>query len=138
MPSTTRDRFELSVRGVEGLVANFHKADEVLQRDMSKAIERGAKRIYQAAYENTPKDTHFMANHLRIELTQFTWEIGWLATDFFDEGLAFYPVFVEEGTRFMEGRFPLSRAYDSHEQEIIDDVSEALSRSAARLEAARR
>lgn len=133
MASTTRDRFELGVQGVEGLAANFHKADAILQQEMSEAIERGAERIFVAAYAYTPVRTRFMQNHLRAELTELTWSIGWDASDFYEAGLAFYPEFVELGTRFMEGQFPLTRAYDENEQALIDDVSAALARSAERM-----
>jgi HK97 gp10 family phage protein len=124
--------FELGVEGREAMVANFHKADKIAQEALQDATKNGARKILNLAERYTPVDTGRMLRLLGMSLTDFTWSVGWDATDFFDEGQDFYPEFVEFGTRFMEGRFPLTRAYREGYPELVEDVSDALAAAFSR------
>jgi hypothetical protein len=123
------DRFTLSVSGREGLERTFRGVSEESKREIEVANLEGAGRIYRAARDYTPVRTYFMRNHLRMRLTRFTYEIGWDANDFFSEGFAFYPEYVEYGTRFMDGQFPLTRAYDENQSAYVDGIRRSQQRA---------
>lgn len=125
--------FELGVSGREAMVANFHKADEIAQVDFLEANEQGARYILGLAERYTPVDTGRMLRLLGMSLTDFTWSVGWDATDFINEGQEFYPEFVEYGTRHMEGQYPLTRAYEEGYPVVVDMVSKAMSSAYGRL-----
>jgi hypothetical protein len=129
--------FELGISGREAMVANFHAADEIAQVEFMAANEEGARYILKLAERNTPVDTGRMLRLLGMSLTDFTWSIGWDVMDFVNEGQPFYPEFVEYGTVHMEGRFPLTRAYEEGYPVVVDGVRKAMSAAYSRMRAAR-
>lgn len=131
-----RDHFELGVKGLEGLVANFYAADIDCQLALETATRRAGDEIFGLAYMFCPVDTGFMQEHLKLLLTRFTFEIGWDATDFFDAGHPFYPEWVEFGTRFMPGQYVLTRAYDEGYPKYVADVSQGVHDALERRRAA--
>lgn len=101
-------KMELSFKGAEALEANFRNLDRRADRALDATVRRFAKKLYDTTYKRTPVDTKFMQDHLRLIQTRRTFEVGWDASDFFDALKVFYPEFVEFGTRYMAGRFPLT------------------------------
>lgn len=106
-------QLELAVRDTSGVAANFHAADGEITRDMQGVIDRGADLIVAVTRQLVPVRTGFMREHVtkRKSAGGLAFEVGWSATDFINAGLAFYPVFVEFGTRNMAARPSLGRAY---------------------------
>lgn len=125
--------FELGVSGREAMVANFHKADEIAQNEFMAANEEGARGILRLAERYCPVDTGRMLRLLGMDLTNFTWSVGWDVMDFINEGQPFYPEFVEYGTVKMEGQFVLTRAYEEGYPVAVDGVSKAMTAAYARL-----
>lgn len=107
-------RLELSVRNESALVANFFALDAEIQVAMQLAAASAADLVRQVVQSTCAVDTGFMRDHVRIwkSPTGLVWEVGWDAGDFFDAGLAFYPFFVEYGTRFMAAQPSLGPAYE--------------------------
>jgi HK97 gp10 family phage protein len=127
--------FELGVSGREAMVANFHAADQIAQVAFKEANEEGARYILKLAERYCPVDTGRMLRLLGMDVTDFTWSVGWDAQDFIDEGQSFYPEFVEFGTRYMEGQYPLTRAYEEGYPVVVEQVSKAMSAAYSRFNA---
>lgn len=125
--------FELGVSGREAMVANFHAADEIAQVAFKEANDKGARYILGLAERYCPVDTGRMLRLLGMDVTDFTWSVGWSVEDFINEGQDFYPEYVEFGTRFMAGQFPLTRAYQEGYPVVIDMVSTTMSDAYKRL-----
>lgn len=124
--------FELGVTGREAMVANFHKADEIAQKDFRIANEEGTRYLLRLAERYCPVDTGRMLRLLGMDVTDFTWSVGWDVMDFVNEGQPFYPEFVEYGTVNMEGQFVLTRAYEEGYPVIVDGVRKAMTAAYAR------
>lgn len=123
--------FELGVRNLQGLAANFHRLDETLQDGMRELVRETAYDTRDYAYLIAPKDTHFLADHIEAWFTEsgLGFEVGWDANDFYEAGLAFYPWFVEFGTRFMAAQPSVGPAWDN-QRPIFQQKMERLMRDA--------
>jgi len=107
-------QLELSVRNESALAANFFALDAEIQVAFQLASTSAADLIRQVVQATCAVDTGFMRDHVRVWMspTGLVWEVGWDAGDFFNAGLAFYPFFVEYGTRFMAAQPSLEPAYN--------------------------
>jgi hypothetical protein len=107
-------RFEVSLTDRSGRVQNLYAVGEDITRAMQQAMQVMGAETYEIAYALTPKDTWFMADHLRLDFSPNyqVFELGWSADDFFDADLPFYPPYVVFGTRFMAGQDPLTPAHE--------------------------
>lgn len=127
-------RFELSVRGLSGLVANLYAADPLVQSRVRTVNTRFGAAIRQRVADTCAYDTGFMSEHARDTYTPsgLTFEVGWDASDFFDAGKAFYPEYVEFGTVAMAAQPSLLPAFDeyssAYEQAIGDEIRAAIDR----------
>lgn len=127
-------KFELSVQGLPGLVANLYAADPLIQRRVSNVNHRFGAAIRQRVQATCARDTGFMADHVQdiYAPSGLSFEVGWDASDFFEAGKAFYPEFVEFGTVKMEAQPSLLPAYDeyssSYEEAIGNEVRAAIDR----------
>ena len=101
-------RFTLSTRNQQRVVQQLRRfAPEVRKVIKDTAGEYAAKE-YSLAYDLCPKDTFFMADHLRLSFSRggYAYELGWDESDFAAAGRSFYPVFQEFGYRhWRSGRF---------------------------------
>lgn len=70
------------------IVANFRGQDAYVRRAVQSLNRRRGPNHYRRVYDRTPKDSWFMANHLRFEPSSedFTYRLGWTAEDFTNEG----------------------------------------------------
>lgn len=127
---------DLSFKNALGLVANLYAFDQDCQDAMRAAVQEAAEFCHEYAYEICPKDTHFMAEHIQVLMSPggLVFEVGWLASDFESEGLAFYPLYVEFGTRFMDAQPTLYPAYQETvpilEASVSHEIQLALARRA--------
>lgn len=126
--------FELGIRNLSGLVANFRAVDETLQADIRALVLETAIETRDLTEILAAKRTGFMAEHLLFWLTNsgLGFEVGWDATDFLDAGYAFYPFFVEFGTRYMAAQPALGPAWDSMQPQFVERMSVLLRAAAAR------
>lgn len=131
-----RPAFELSQLATRGVVANFYKADAEVFAEMQEVGRRWGAELQERTMFYTPVLTGFMQEHvlLRMLNDDTAFEVGWAADDFFNEGLEFYPVFVEEGTVNMPAQHPLFNAYSEvapeYEAEMRSGVKRAIDRVA--------
>lgn len=129
-----RPKMELSMQAVSGMVANLYKADAEIFLELQQLARRFGEELQQQVEFYTPVDTGFMQAHVRLMFSNdgTVFEVGWLADDFFSEGLAFYPWFVEYGTAYMAAQLPLTSAYGElaplYEAEVGAAVSRAIQR----------
>lgn len=128
---------ELAVRDLSGLVANFYAAEAAVLEAFKQAARNAAELIQQVVQSICAVDTGFMREHVRAWFTQsgLGFEVGWDASDFLGAGLAFYPFFVEFGTRYMAAQPALMPAYDyvapMYQQDVAELVRVALAMAAA-------
>lgn len=130
-------KLELSLQDRSGKIANFHAVYRDIVEAMQEAALECARDTQALAYELCPVDTGFMRDHIEVVTSENnqTWEIGWRAEDFFEEGLPFYPMFVVLGTRYLPPRDPLTPAHERmkprYEQRMRELVRRSLERRAA-------
>lgn len=134
-------RRTIYVRNVAGVEAAI-KARTGRQRAAIRGVtERGMLRVLNRAQALCPRDTHYMALHMRAELTQrgYNFFVGWHAEDFIGKTnpvngrviTSFYPKFVVFGTRRMAGRDPLSPALRAERPNLLRGYARALELRAA-------
>lgn len=106
--------FELGIRNLDALVANFYKADPVAQAAFREVVAETANDMGALTAMLAPVDKGFMSDHVKERITPsgLGFEVGWDAADFFEAGLAFYPFFQELGTRFHPAQPSLGPAYE--------------------------
>lgn len=121
-------KMELSIRDQTGRVANFWAFDDEIIKDIQAAGERAALRTQTIAFELCAVDTGFMREHIDVMTSPDlqTWEVGWRAADFFAAGLAFYPMYVVLGTRYMPPRDPLTPAYQQSKPIYLEEITAAI------------
>lgn len=127
--------FELGVRNLQALAANFHAADEELQDDIRALVRETAQDTRDLTAVLAPKDTEFMADHVDwwLSESELGFEVGWHVDDFVEAGLAFYPYFQEFGTRIMQAQPSLGPAWDANAPIFEDRMTRLLRESVARL-----
>lgn len=124
----------LTVRGVEGLAANFQATNARVQRNVRDVNGRSAARLHARTVDLCPKDTFFMSEHVRTDFSAggLTFETGWDASDFIgttdEDGneRSFYPPYVEFGTMHQRAQPSLTLAYIEEEPRYKQELSEAL------------
>ncbi|MGI8765700.1 MAG: HK97-gp10 family putative phage morphogenesis protein [Gemmatimonadaceae bacterium] len=128
-------RFELSVQGVEGLVANIYAADPLVKNAVRAVNQRAGKYIRERTQATCAYDTGFMAEHVKDVYTPsgLAFEVGWDATDFYEAGHPFYPVWVEWGTTRQAAQPSLAPAYDEYSVTYADDLGTAIKAAISRL-----
>lgn len=127
-------QFELGVRGEQALVANFHGTEAAIVDGFRASAQTAAELVVAVTRQLCAYDTGFMRDHVRIWYSRsgLVFEVGWDATDFFNEGLAFYPWFVEFGTRTMDAQPALLPAYEYVTPLYLADLAENVARAVAR------
>lgn len=129
-----RAQFELSQVASKGVAANFFKADAEVFAEMQDVGRRWGAELQERTMFYSPVLTGFMQEHVRLRMLNddTAFEVGWMADDFFNEGLEFYPVFVEEGTINMPAQHPLFNAYSEvapeYEAEMRSAIKKAIDR----------
>lgn len=107
-------RMTLSTRALSGLAGRFRVAEKSAHRAVRRVVKQTGEAAFSQAYADAPKDTTFMVSHLRLAFVRdgLAYELGFREEDFTAAGLAFYPVYVIFGTRYMPARdflFPANR-----------------------------
>lgn len=127
-------KLNLSFRNMGAVVANFRAADAVLQTEVRVAVTDAGEFCRELAYFLSPVDTGFMREHLKTLYSDdgLVFETGWLEEDFLVAGLAFYPIYVEFGTRYMAAQPSLSPAYQDTKVDFKRRISAAVRASFAR------
>jgi HK97 gp10 family phage protein len=129
-----REAFELGVRNLDALVANIHRYDQVVQQEARQLVTETADDIRDLTYLLAPKDTYYMADHVRIWISPsgLGFEVGWSADDFYGIGVEFYPWFQEYGTLRMQAQPSLTPAYAHHMPEFKTRLGDILRAAHAR------
>jgi HK97 gp10 family phage protein len=128
---------EVKLDSLEGLVANFYATNRRIQKEVKELVGDIASKIHQRTVDLCPKDTFYMSEHVRTDFSDqgYTFEVGWDAADFlgtFDakgRPRAFYPFFVEFGTKKMRAQPSLSLAWKEVTPEFSGRLNTILSRA---------
>lgn len=126
--------YELGVRNLDALVANFYKADAQAQIEFRAAVQEAGHETRDLTEFLAPKDTWFMSEHVHVHFTPsgLGFDVGWNASDFIEADLAFYPVFQEFGTKHMAAQPSLGPAYEQMRPNFEKNIAQSCSRALAR------
>jgi HK97 gp10 family phage protein len=96
----------VGARRTGALAANFQAADARAQRAVRGVVAKYAEKQFRLTRELAPVDTGFLRSHIRKRVSDdgLAYEVGVREDEFSDAGKAFYPIYLEFGTRFMAAR----------------------------------
>jgi HK97 gp10 family phage protein len=105
-------RMTVSTRNLRALAANFQAADARIQKRARRTVKKFGKKQLERTEQLAPydashpeEDFHLRDNiRLRFSDDGLVYEVGFLEEDFRAEGLPFYALYTEFGTRFMAPR----------------------------------
>ena len=118
-----------------------------MQRQARRTVRRFGEKQQRRTMELAPydashpaEDFHLRDNvRLRFSDDGLVYEVGFLESDFIDEGLPFYAIFTEHGTRFMKARpcvFPArDEVYPEFRSALRTDIRASLKRMRRRRSA---
>ena len=127
----------VTVVNLDGLTARLERGGKRARQAILDAVGESAARLEQRTIDLCPKLSGYMAEHVRTDFSNkgFIFETGWDAQDFLgttdaeDKPRAFYPFYVEFGTRHMAAQPSLSIAYAEEEPRYKAALSEAMHRA---------
>jgi HK97 gp10 family phage protein len=128
--------FELGIREGRGLAANFHAADALIEGEMRDVVAEHVE-LFDHEWESLiPVDTGRMRDrrHIIVFKSGLGFNAGWDASDFYGDGVAFYPFFQEFGTYKMRAQPSLGPAYESIAPHFKTAMRTALRAAIARLD----
>lgn len=128
------------VRDADGLKVNLARAFTSAKKAIKVSVADAADRITQRTIDLCPKDTFYMSEHVRTTFSEsgYVFTVGWDARDFIgttdEKGhlRAFYPFFVEFGTRHMRAQPSLSIAYAEEKPRFARGLAAAMKNAYSR------
>jgi HK97 gp10 family phage protein len=128
-------RMDLSFKNTAGVIANIYQTDRELQKAVRKIVKDAGQYCHDLTYFLAPVDTGFMREHIRVLYGKqgLSFEVGWFEADFVAAGLAFYPIYVEFGTRFMAAQPSLYPAYRDTKEWFLPALHDELVAAAERM-----
>lgn len=110
------------------LAVRFNACYELGVRYCRQVVRDAGVDCYIRVHRDCPVDTGFMRDHIALVFTRdgLAWQIGWDETEFFEEGLPFYPIFVIFGTRFMAARDVLFPNVEQTNREFAPAIEGAM------------
>jgi HK97 gp10 family phage protein len=132
--STNAVSMDLSFRNVAGVVANLYAKDKAIQAAVRRLTRNAGELCKTLTQQACPVDTWFMHDHVHTTYSRkgMTFETGWREEDFTAAGLAFYPIYVEFGTRFMAPQPSLYPAYKEVQKMYLEDLRDVVQSAIAR------
>lgn len=135
--ATSGPQINAVMHGLNGLAANFYAKNKNAAKYVKDVVGRNAALIQTRTIDLCPKDTFYMSEHVRADFSKdgYNVVIGWDAKDFLgtlDEkghARAFYPPYVEFGTRHMMAQPSLSIAYQEQIPIYRQELNAALRRA---------
>lgn len=131
-------RLDLSQKSVSGTIARIYAADAACQAGIREATHSAGEFCKALTAYYARKRTGYMSQTVRTVYTPdgFSFETGWLASDFTSAGQPFYPPYQEFGTRFMPAQPSLYPAYketqEYYREELRATIRETIARQRAR------
>jgi HK97 gp10 family phage protein len=118
---------------IQALVANFYGRDVVFQRKVRALNREYAEYVRDVAEQLAPKDTTFMARHIRKDFSEdhLRWSVGYREEDFTSKGLFPYYLVQELGGAYQEAQPHLFPAYREMAPHYTEDLSALLKRTIA-------
>lgn len=109
-------------------VANLRSFDEELQRGVRQLNGDYAEYTRDLAEQLAPKDTGFMAAHIRKDFSPdlLRWSVGYHAEDFESRGYAPYYLYQELGTLYQPAQPHLGPAFHEMEPYYLRDLAELI------------
>jgi HK97 gp10 family phage protein len=114
---------QVTVKNGAGLIVSLQSLREALKEQVQNSITVVGARILDDMRRFTPVRTGYLLSTENIE------EIGQFA--FVIYARAFYAPFVEWGTRRMAPRLFMTRAFELHKEELLQEAQAAVANSVA-------
>lgn len=114
----------MHVRGNAALIANIYSGDAAVLAGMQRATRVTMKDVYEMAFMDAPRDTNWMADHIRYEISanELAFSVYLDPSDFVGitnpingKIMPFYPPWVEFGEMGRPAQPFLWPAYAVHE-----------------------
>lgn len=117
-----------NVRGIEGIVANLHRVDKRMKRELARTTTRNSAETVRLAKSVCPVDTTRMRESITAQVSPrgYTFEVFYDPVPFINDGVPYYPFWVELGTSRMAARPTLRWAYDIQGPIYKQDVAKVL------------
>lgn len=125
----------VSIRGIDGIVANLHAADEYIKEEVGSLNRVVASRVVQIAQRLVPVDTGRMWGSIKPVFTEqgLRFYVHFDPADFEKDGVAYYPPFVEFGTSRMAAQPSLTPAWAHERASYKRGITIAVQRAIGRL-----
>jgi hypothetical protein len=126
----------LSTRNLQAVKANLKQYDKGVRERAKVVVLESLERTFAIAQSLAPRETHYMAEHMRAELTLhgFGYEVGYEQSDFVGRlnpvsGVRiteFYPLFQEFGTMLQPGTPHIFPARDQERPRFRRELARAM------------
>lgn len=117
-------------KNFNAIVLNFAGMDADLRARGQEVVADYAERIRSTVEETAPRDTSFLATHVRSEFFRkgLAFEVGWSEQEFLSHAPTkrFYPVHVEFGTINTPAQPSLYPAYDKYREKLVAAVADLM------------
>lgn len=117
-----------NIRGQSALIANIHKVSSSIRKELERTTNRARTDTVRLAKSVCPVRTGRMRKSITGEMypSKLGFTVFYEPNDFIQEGLPYYPIFVELGTSRMPARPTLRWAYNIMGPIYRADVAEVL------------
>ena len=90
-------KLSLQIKNVDPVIRRLRAYPPAARKGIRAVIGEYAAKEYQMAYDLCPKDTFFMADHIRVEFSPggYAYYLGWRRRDFTAAGKSFYALYQE-------------------------------------------
>ena len=114
-----------SVSNRSALVANFYAGDARAQFGYRDAVIRFGMAVHETAQQLAPKDTGFMAEHIREDYSEggLRVTVGYHEADFTSRGLFPYYMVQEFGSVNQSGQPHIRPAYQIHAPGFLAEIT---------------
>jgi hypothetical protein len=104
---------KLTILNRSAVIANLNRWNRRAHDEIKQLVRVWGDRTRTEVSARSPVRTGFMRDHvtLRFGKQGYSWECGWLESDFTGAGFALYPFFLEYGTRYMAPQPTLGPVY---------------------------
>jgi hypothetical protein len=128
MALTRRNLASLAVHGQHGIIINLRKADRAMRSAVIKVTQKNGRACVKLAKALCPVDTGRMRRSItgKPSPTGITYSVFYEPSFFTQDGVTYYPYWVEKGTRRMPARPVLTWAKRQIDPIHKRDVAEAI------------
>lgn len=117
------------VKNAAGVAASLANFEPAVIRRVQIVMASGARRVQARTEIAAPRDTGFMADHVRVQMSAkgLAFQVGWDSSDFAaSQSGEFYPPHVEYGTGWTAAQPSLGPSFEIEQPRIKREVATAI------------